>query len=191
MAKRKKVFVLIKGLGPGGAEKLLSLSLPHINRERFDYEYAYMLPWKDGLVPEFQQAEVPVHCLNYRQVYDLRVFPRLVRLLRERLSGPAEKCRVSVASNVGPVCCGISRAPGAFRLHWIVRLLYRNDRNRSAIHFTAPTGLKRRLFRSANPTTESASRIQRIKNLNRDTNYQAHDSSRGATPVRFTMPRRP
>ncbi len=84
MAKRIKVFALIKGLGPGGAEKLLALSLPYINRDRFDYEVGYFLPWKNALVPEFQRADIPVFCLNQSGAFDLRVVPRLVRLLRQR-----------------------------------------------------------------------------------------------------------
>ena len=84
LVDRIKVFVLIKGLGLGGAEKLLALSLPHINRDRFDYAFGYLLPWKNALVPDFHKAEIPVVCLNQRRVYDVGVFPRLVRLLRQR-----------------------------------------------------------------------------------------------------------
>ncbi len=84
MNHRTKVFLLIKGLGFGGAERLLQLGLPHWDREQFDYEVGYLLPWKDALVPAFQQAGIPVHCLNHRHAYDLRVVQRLARLLRQR-----------------------------------------------------------------------------------------------------------
>jgi len=82
-ARRKKVLWLIKGLGLGGAEKLLALSLPHIDRSRFEYEVAYFLPWKNALVPEFERAGVKVHCLNQKRHFDPRGWLRLVRLLKE------------------------------------------------------------------------------------------------------------
>jgi glycosyltransferase involved in cell wall biosynthesis len=59
-----RVLILIKGLGRGGAEQLLASSLPHLDHERFEYEMAYLLPWKDALVPAFHERGVPVHCLD-------------------------------------------------------------------------------------------------------------------------------
>jgi len=58
------VLVLIKGLGLGGAERLLVDSLPFLDRSRFDYHVAYLLPWKRFLVPELESAGIPVHCLG-------------------------------------------------------------------------------------------------------------------------------
>jgi glycosyltransferase involved in cell wall biosynthesis len=60
----KRVLILIKGLGRGGAEQLLASAVPHLDRERFHYEVAYLLPNKDALVPEFEKVDIPVHCLN-------------------------------------------------------------------------------------------------------------------------------
>jgi glycosyltransferase involved in cell wall biosynthesis len=61
---RAKVLVLIKGLGLGGAERLLVDSLPFLNREQFDYHIGYLLPWKHLLVRELEMAGIPVHCLG-------------------------------------------------------------------------------------------------------------------------------
>jgi len=61
---KPKVLVLIKGLGLGGAERLLVDSLPFLDRSRFDYHVAYLLPWKRFLVPELESAGIPVHCLG-------------------------------------------------------------------------------------------------------------------------------
>ncbi len=61
---RPKVLILIKGLGLGGAERLLVDSLPFLNHTRFDYHVAYLLPWKRFLVPELESAGIPVHCLG-------------------------------------------------------------------------------------------------------------------------------
>ena len=82
--ERNKVLWLIKGLGAGGAEKLLTGAIPYLDRQTFQYEVAYLLPGKNDLVPEFQQAGIPVFCLGAGKAYDLRVGVRLVRLLRQR-----------------------------------------------------------------------------------------------------------
>jgi glycosyltransferase involved in cell wall biosynthesis len=81
-AERVRVLVLIKGLGLGGAERLLERSIPHLDRERFDYQLAYLLPWKDALATPFRAAGIPVHCLNYRRAADVGVVGRLAALLR-------------------------------------------------------------------------------------------------------------
>jgi glycosyltransferase involved in cell wall biosynthesis len=65
-----KVLVLIKSLGLGGAERLLVDALPYLNRERFEYTFAYLLPWKDFLVPQFREAGFPIHCLGTTKMVD-------------------------------------------------------------------------------------------------------------------------
>lgn len=59
-----RILILIKGLGRGGAEQLLASAVPYYDRDRFDYEVAYRLPWKDALVPQLREARLPVHCLE-------------------------------------------------------------------------------------------------------------------------------
>lgn len=84
MGRRKKVMWLIKGLGVGGAERLLEIALPYVDNSRYDYEVAYLLPWKNALVPAFEEAGLPIFCLNHRKAYDARVILRLAQLLKER-----------------------------------------------------------------------------------------------------------
>lgn len=60
----QRILHLIKGLGRGGAEQLLVNAAPYFDRDRYHYEAAYLLPWKDGLVNELRAAGVPVHCLD-------------------------------------------------------------------------------------------------------------------------------
>ncbi len=83
MMQKTRVLWLIKGLGAGGAEQLLVNALPHLDRSRFEYHVAYVLPWKDDHVPDFEQHGIPVHCLAGRVPWDPRVLPRLHRLLQE------------------------------------------------------------------------------------------------------------
>jgi L-malate glycosyltransferase len=76
-----KVLWLIKGLGPGGAERLLQLAAERRNRTDFSYEAAYVLPYKNHLVGALESEGVPVHCLNGGAEYDLRWALRLRALL--------------------------------------------------------------------------------------------------------------
>jgi glycosyltransferase involved in cell wall biosynthesis len=78
-----RVLWLVKGLGPGGAERLLVAAAGAHDRARFDLSCAYLLPWKQQLVPEFGALDVPTHCLDVRDERDLRWAGRLRRLLVE------------------------------------------------------------------------------------------------------------
>ena len=62
--RRTKVLLLIKGLGLGGAERLLLSFLQVRDRPHFDYRVAFVLPSKDALVAEVRAADVPVLCLT-------------------------------------------------------------------------------------------------------------------------------
>jgi glycosyltransferase involved in cell wall biosynthesis len=81
--RRLRVLWLIKGLGPGGAERLLVSAAGHIDRDRFDVEAAYLLPWKDHLVPELEAAGVRTTCLPAVRSWDPRWVGGLRRLLRD------------------------------------------------------------------------------------------------------------
>lgn len=80
-----RILHFIKGLGRGGAETLLVHALRHADRDRFHYEYAYMLPHKNALVAELEAMGAPVHLVPGRSKTQLLTAPgRLVRLVRER-----------------------------------------------------------------------------------------------------------
>jgi L-malate glycosyltransferase len=109
---RLRVLCLIKGLGPGGAERLLlSLALLR-DRSSFDYRLAYLLPWKTALVPNFVEAGVPIECLGVEQDKDLRWARPLRRLLREG--------RFDVVHVHSPYAAGVARV--------VVRTLPRRHR---------------------------------------------------------------
>ncbi|MGH3429821.1 MAG: glycosyltransferase, partial [Candidatus Dormibacteraceae bacterium] len=63
MSDRIRVLWLVKGLYPGGAEKLLVSMARVAERSCFDYEVAYVLPSHDDLVPALAALDVPAHCL--------------------------------------------------------------------------------------------------------------------------------
>jgi len=84
MAPREKVLWLIKGLGMGGAERLLEAAIPHFDRDTYDYEVAYCLAHKNEVVPTLEHANIPIFCLNFRRNFDPGGFYRLFRLIRDR-----------------------------------------------------------------------------------------------------------
>lgn len=75
----KNILHLIKGLGRGGAEQLLVSAAPYLDRTRFRYEVAYVLPHKNFLVPELAEAGLPAHCLRMRSGRWVGNLRRLVR----------------------------------------------------------------------------------------------------------------
>ncbi|MGQ0670202.1 MAG: glycosyltransferase [Actinomycetota bacterium] len=60
----KRILLLIKGLGRGGAEQLLASAAPLLDQTRFGYEVAYLLPWKNALAGDLQRAGLRVECLS-------------------------------------------------------------------------------------------------------------------------------
>jgi glycosyltransferase involved in cell wall biosynthesis len=82
--RRIRVLWLIKGLGPGGAERLLVSAASLHDRRRFEIEVAYLLPWKNHLVGELERLDVRCTCLDVSDERDLRWVLRLRRLMRSR-----------------------------------------------------------------------------------------------------------
>lgn len=60
----RRVLWLIKGLGLGGAERILAMAVPALRSAGWDAEVAYVLPHKDAWVSHLREAGVPVHCLG-------------------------------------------------------------------------------------------------------------------------------
>lgn len=83
-ASRLRVLWLTKGLGRGGAERLLVEHALVGDGARFEFEVAYLLPEKDHLVGELEAMGVGTHCLGVRSDADLRWLARLGQLLRLR-----------------------------------------------------------------------------------------------------------
>jgi hypothetical protein len=52
------VLIVIKGLGRGGAEQLLLSGVPYLDTASYRYQFAYLLPWKDSLVPRAHRGRV-------------------------------------------------------------------------------------------------------------------------------------
>jgi len=80
---RIRVLWLIKGLGPGGAERLLVAAAAARDRDQFDCQAVYLLAHKNQLVPELEAVGVRVRCLNSRDERDLRWAATLRSMLVE------------------------------------------------------------------------------------------------------------
>ena len=76
-----RVLWVIKGLGPGGAERLLVAAAHAHHLENFTIECAFVLPWKDHLVAALEAAGVRTQCVSRRRT-DRRWPLRLARLVR-------------------------------------------------------------------------------------------------------------
>jgi len=105
-----RIFHLIKGLGRGGAETLLSEGLSFADRDRFTYGYGYFLPWKNALLHSIREKGAEVTCFECRHpAAILMSVPRLVKLFRERHIDLVH-CHLPLAGVVGRLAarfCGI------------------------------------------------------------------------------------
>jgi len=81
---RLRVLLVIKGLGFGGAERLLMETAAAGDRDGFAYEVAYVLAGADGLAGAIGERGIPVHGLGAARSADLRWLGRLRALVRER-----------------------------------------------------------------------------------------------------------
>jgi glycosyltransferase involved in cell wall biosynthesis len=96
-----RVLWLIKGLGPGGAERLLTMLAEVRDRSSFEYEAAYLLRVKSDLVAELESRGVAVHCLDGSTEWNLGWAGRLRRLLLDR--------RFDVLHLHSPYVAGVAR----------------------------------------------------------------------------------
>jgi glycosyltransferase involved in cell wall biosynthesis len=78
--RRPNILLLVKGLGRGGAEYIVSRTALLGDRTRFNYEIAYVLSHKNALVDGLCAANVPVHCVGDRVTWP----SRLRSLIRDR-----------------------------------------------------------------------------------------------------------
>lgn len=111
MTRPLRVLSVIKGLGPGGAERLLLSVARASDPAVVAHEVAYVLPWKHHLMGALEEAGVTCHLLGGRRgLADPRWLLRLRRLLRNEydvvhVHSPA------VAAAVRPVVRSMRRRP--------------------------------------------------------------------------------
>ena len=101
---------LIKGLGLGGAEMLFEMAAPYLDRDRFDYQIAYFLPWKDALVHRLQGNGLPVTCFNVRRSFSLTGIYRVARFCRQRRIDVLH-IHLPMPGTMGRIAAQIARVP--------------------------------------------------------------------------------
>jgi len=79
--RRLRILLVIKGLGFGGAERLLMETVAAGDRDAFDYEVAYVLAASDGLADAIRAGGTPVHALGASRSADLTWLGRLRSLV--------------------------------------------------------------------------------------------------------------
>jgi glycosyltransferase involved in cell wall biosynthesis len=84
---RPRILVLIKGLGIGGAERLIADAAPLWDQQRFHFRVAYILPWKDHLVASIAASGIEVDCIGSKRGIGPVAWLGLRRLIRDW--GPA------------------------------------------------------------------------------------------------------
>lgn len=135
---RPRVLVLIKGLGRGGAERLISESARFWDTDSFDYRIAYFLPWKNQLVAEIETLGFAVECLGGKRgvgagaVWRARKAIRAVDLVHAHL--PTTGIMARTISNV-PVVYTEHNVEDSYRkaVRFVNRLSYRRNRATIAV----------------------------------------------------------
>lgn len=135
---RRNILVLIKGLGIGGAERLISEGARFWDREAFNYSVAYVLPWKDQLVPELEEIGIETFMIGSHRGLGPSAVGRLRRLVVERdidlvhAHLPTMGILARLASPV-PVIYTEHNLSSSYRLptRWAARATY--GRNRAVI----------------------------------------------------------
>ncbi|MEO1064389.1 MAG: glycosyltransferase [Actinomycetota bacterium] len=149
-----RVLWATKGLGPGGAERLLVSAAQRHDRDRFELEVVYVLPWKDHLVEELTDLDVPVTCIGDGRRGSPAWVVRLARLLwngdhdvvhlhspvlavaaRLLLLGRRRPVTVSTQHNLWPSF--------RFPTRWANRLTLRRDRHVVAVADTVRESMGR------------------------------------------------
>lgn len=126
-----KILHIIKGLGRGGAERLLAETIAlHNTAHRFDI--VYFLPWKDQLVKDLQQLGCNVYLLSAKSTAAMPLqIPELVRLIR-RNGYDILHCHLPWAGIIGRIAARLSGRPivytehnNVFTYHPLTRALHR------------------------------------------------------------------
>jgi len=115
-----RVFHLIKSLGRGGAETLLTNGLQYADHERFNYGYGYFLPWKNAIVPSLQQQGAEVICFNSRRVPSMLLSVPAVSRFLKKWKADLLHCHLPVAGIVGRLAGRLSGIPVIYTEHSVM-----------------------------------------------------------------------
>jgi glycosyltransferase involved in cell wall biosynthesis len=116
MSRPYRVFHLIKSLGRGGAETLLSEGQRH-NNEKFSYAYGYFLPWKNALVSSLEEHKGKVICFNRSNFPGMILsIPAVSRFLKD-WEVDLIHCHLPLAGVIGRVAGKMQHTPVIYTEH--------------------------------------------------------------------------
>ena len=131
-----RVLWLIKGLGMGGAERLLVETAHLADRSRFTFDVAYLLGHKDQLCGPLRAAGVEAHCLHAGHEADMRWARRLRALVASQ--------RYDIVHAHSPYVASVARVALRLLPQSIRPAVFYTEHNNWA-SYSAPTRLANRL----------------------------------------------
>ncbi|MGH9856527.1 MAG: glycosyltransferase, partial [Acidobacteriota bacterium] len=117
MNKNYRIFHLIKGLGRGGAEKLLSEGARYRNRAKFDYGYGYFLDWKNALVADLEDSGSEVFCFNCNNPASILLSPRRLSKFLKGWGADLIHCHLPLAGIAGRMAGRMAGIPVIYTEH--------------------------------------------------------------------------
>lgn len=117
MSGLTRVFHLIKGLGRGGAETLLSEGLGHADRAEFEYGYGYFIPWKDALVPSLREQGAEVVCFDKPRGASIVLSARQVAKFVNEWRADILHCHLPLSGVAGRLAGRIAGVPVVYTEH--------------------------------------------------------------------------
>ena len=117
MKDKIRVFQLIKSLGRGGAEVLLSTGHRNADLARFHYGYGYFLPWKDAMVPELTAQGAEVTCFDASTRPGILLAARKVARHLKQWDADVLHCHLPLAGICGRIAGRLAGVPVVYTGH--------------------------------------------------------------------------
>ena len=112
-----RIFHLIKGLGRGGAEKLLSEGVRYRNRDKFDYGYGYFLNWKNALVSDLEESGSEVFCFDCNSAAAILLSSRRLAKFLQNWKADLIHCHLPLAGIAGRLAGRMAGIPVLYTEH--------------------------------------------------------------------------
>ena len=115
--KQRRITFLIDSLGMGGAERLLSIYLQHLDTTRFDARVC-TLQVREGnpMADEIQRLGIPVDFIELGKLRDWRGLRRLIDYLRQQQTDLLHT-QLELADTIGSLAAKIVGIPSVTTLH--------------------------------------------------------------------------
>jgi len=114
-----RVFHLIKGLGRGGAERLLIDGMK-CRDQNFTYGYGYFLPWKDALVPDLKEQGADVICFQKKTPVGILTSYSEVARFFQSWKPDLLHCHLPLAGITGRLAARKSKLPVVYTEHNLI-----------------------------------------------------------------------